>query len=144
MSAEELFAVVRLTMKALKEQSGLDPKDRRPTLQRAGAELGHVVSKSMRSNDVEGVLSELSASWGANNLGEMQIVSESPLTLEVRNCFDCLGVGYGVGVTLCGFKEGFIKAVLDDRLGTHSEVTEVECCGTRAQHCRFEVNLAPK
>lgn len=135
----ELAEATRLTMKALKEYFGLSHGAYSSMLRRVGAELAHAFSKTLTVNDLESVVGETVRFWNTHGLGEMWISAKDPLMLEIRNCYDCIGNRYGVGETLCAFKEGFVKAVLDDRLGSDSVVEEKECCGTFAPTCKFRV-----
>ncbi|MBI4257552.1 MAG: hypothetical protein HY619_01230 [Thaumarchaeota archaeon] len=141
MTEEHLFSAVRLAMKSAKEKCGLDPGDRRPALTRLGYELGHSISKLMTSTTLTELLQELASIWEQEGFGRMEPVSTSPLIINIYDCYDCLGNRYGVGVTLCPFKEGILKVIIEDRLGLPNEVVELECCGTFQDHCRFEVKL---
>jgi predicted hydrocarbon binding protein len=40
---------------------------------------------------------------------------------------------------LCGFKEGFVNAIINDRTGGMGSVEEVECCAAGGKDCRFKV-----
>lgn len=139
MQDQELGSMLRVTMKAIKEFSGLDPSKHRNAIKRAGEELGHSVAKVINAEDPLDLAAKLSLFWNTNGLGEMELVQTDPLTLEVRNCYDCLGWKTGVGVTLCAFKEGLLKMVFEDVLKTSFEVEETECCGTIAPSCRFKL-----
>lgn len=43
------------------------------------------------------------------------------------------------GRTLCGFKEGLLEAIFESKLAQNVNVREVECFGTGAASCVFEV-----
>ena len=136
---EELATATKITMKALKEYFGLSPTAYAWILQNVGSQLAHAFSKTVTAKELDVVIERMTTFWNTYGLGEMETVSKEPLTLEIRNCFDCLGNRYGVGEPLCPFKEGFVKTVLDDKLGTNVEVKEIECCGTGSPICRFTV-----
>lgn len=142
MAEREFFSAVRLAMKLTKERGGLDPTKDAPAIRRIGAELGSTLAKTLESRSLQEVLSELVDVWNLQGLGELNIVSVDPLVLEIHNCYDCLGVKFGIGVPLCPFKEGLLKAILENKLGLPCEITETECCGTLSDGCHFRVKIA--
>ena len=101
--------------------------------------VSYAFTKTVTEKELDEVMQRMMTFWNTHGLGEMEISSKEPLSLEIRNCFDCLGNRYGVGEPLCPFKEGFVKTVLDDKLGTNVEVKEIDCCGTGSPICRFTV-----
>ncbi|HEY4823333.1 MAG TPA: V4R domain-containing protein [Candidatus Bathyarchaeia archaeon] len=134
----EVAESIKLTMKALKEYLGLRSASEKEKLQFIGAELGRIVSRNIpTSESIEGVLDEISGFWNSNSLGEMEVVRGTPLTCTIRNCYDCIAAQ--AGETLCGFKEGFINAILQEKVAGQGAVEEIECCGTGASSCKFAV-----
>jgi predicted hydrocarbon binding protein len=135
---EEIAESVKVTMKALKEFYGLKSGSRRGILRSVGAEFGHIVARNIAdSRDPQTILDEITTFWNTHGLGEMEATKEDPYTFIVRNCYDC--IAQSAGDTLCGFKEGFISAILSDRTGGIGLVEEVECCGSGAESCKFHV-----
>lgn len=136
---EEFYQALRLVMKAVKERGGLNPERYRPALRLTGEVMGRALARLLTSTSLADLLEELSERWASESLGEMEVESLSPLRLSLRSCYDCLGVKYGVGVPLCPYKEGLLKAVFEERLGQAFDVTEEQCCGTFAEHCIFRI-----
>ncbi len=135
---DEIAESVKVTMKALKEFFGLRASSRQARLRAVGAEFGHIVSRNISSSrDPEVVLSEVAVFWNRHGLGEMHIDDGEPVTFTLHNCYDCIGAS--AGDLLCGFKEGFVNAILNDRTGGLGGVEEMECCGSGAAQCRFKV-----
>ena len=135
---DEVAASIKLTMKALKEYLGLKSGSERQKLQFIGSEFGRIANRGIAASDsVEGVLEEIGHFWNRQGLGEMEIIAGTPLTFTIRNCFDCIAAQ--AGETLCGFKEGFINAILRENVAAKGTVEEVECCGTGADTCKFAV-----
>ncbi|MFQ5871778.1 MAG: V4R domain-containing protein [Candidatus Geothermarchaeales archaeon] len=97
-----------------------------------------MVGRVMQSKDPGGVLEELSAYWRQEDLGDMRVLKEEPWKLEIRNCYECLGLRY-VGQRWCALKEGLIESVLADKTGVEYSVMEEECCGTEGERCLFRV-----
>ena len=138
MHDDEIAESVKVTMKALKEFFGLKAASRRELLKSVGAEFGHIVARNITdSKDPQVILDKITVFWNTHGLGEMEATKEDRFTFTVRNCYDCLGAS--AGDTLCGFKEGFINAILSDRTGGIGSVEEIECCGSGAESCKFHV-----
>ncbi len=135
---DEIAESIKVTMKALKDFFGIKSGSVRGRLKSVGAEFGHIVSRNITdSNDPEVILEEIATFWNGHGLGEMEILEKNPYIFTVRNCYDCLAASGGE--MLCGFKEGFINAVLSDRTGGIGDVSETECCGSGAENCTFRV-----
>lgn len=109
-----------------------------PTLRLMGENVGIEVSKNLKSQSLEDILPEIAAFWEKHNLGRMSIESQNPLTIIIRDCYECSDMG-NVGKTLCAFDEGILKSVFDNKLGACSAVKEIECAGTGFSHCKFIV-----
>ncbi len=125
-------------MKALKEYLGLKSGSERQKLQFIGSEFGRIASRGIATSDsIEGVLEKIGDFWNQQGLGEMEIITGTPITFTIRNCFDCIAAQ--AGETLCGFKEGFINAILRENAAAKGTVEEIDCCGTGATTCNFTV-----
>jgi len=135
---DEIAESVKATMRALGELFSPSGPPRQVTLRSVGSEFGHIVARNIsRSNDPDIVLAEIATFWNGYALGEMSIAKDDPTSFTLRNCFDCIGVE--PSNVLCGFKEGFVNAILNDRTGGIGSVEEVECCATGGKDCRFKV-----
>ena len=136
---DEIAESVKVIMKALKEYFGLrlDPSQRE-RLRVIGSEFGHMASRHIPSSDsVAKTLDEVRVFWTSHGLGEMELANEQPLTVTIRNCYDCIAAQ--AGETLCSFEEGFINTILSEKLAGLGRVEEIECCGTGAERCKFAV-----
>jgi predicted hydrocarbon binding protein len=134
---DEIAESVKTTMKALGQLLGVSTP-RHLALRAIGSEFGHIVARNIsRANDPDLILNEIASFWNGYALGEMNIEKGDPTIFTLRNCFECLG-GESADL-LCGFKEGFVNAILDDRTGGMGSVEEVECCSKGAENCRFRV-----
>ncbi|HZY95047.1 MAG TPA: V4R domain-containing protein [Candidatus Bathyarchaeia archaeon] len=140
---DEIAESVKITMKALKEFYGLRSRSKDAALRQIGSEFGHIVARNISSsNNPEEVLSQIASFWNKYGLGEMEIDNgdgkrASPVTFSLDDCYDCIGAS--AGEVLCAFKEGFVNAILTDRTGNIGSVNEIECCGSGAERCRFQV-----
>ncbi len=135
---DEVAESIKVTMKALKDYFGLKSGSQEHRLRVIGSEFGHMVSRNIASQgSPESVLREVGKFWTSYGLGEMQLEATNPLIFSMRDCYDCIGAVSGE--TLCAFKEGFINAILNDKLGKMGTIRETECCGTGAETCKFTV-----
>ena len=126
-----LFHTIRFGMEAY----GFDPK---PIMKKLGNDVGIKIGQKFRSDDYNGVLSELSDFWKEHKLGDMRILrSEDPAVL-VSNCYHCCKMP-NVGKTLCSMDEGIIEGIFSSRLNICCTVKETECYGTGHNHCKFVV-----
>ena len=138
-SESEEASILKLSMQTLKEHYGLNPGKHAKTVRGIGYQLGSELGRGFSSNDLTSLISEIGEYWRKNEIGEMSWESGM---LRVNFCSDCIGRSYGVGYTLCPFKEGLLEAVLTTRLGEKYEVREVECCGTQSSGCLFKIETA--
>jgi len=111
-----------------------------PLLKLMGENVGYEISKKIKSQDNDGVMKELSEFWAEQDLGDMRVLKKEPLTVVVKNCYQCSNM-QNVGRPLCAFDEGVIKSVLENKLDINADVRETECNGTGHKHCKFEVKL---
>jgi predicted hydrocarbon binding protein len=137
MENDEIAESVKTTMQAL-EQLLRVSAPRQLALRAIGSEFGHIVARNISdSNDPDIILNEIATFWNGNALGEMNIEKGNTTIFTLRNCFECLGEESAD--LLCGFKEGFVNAILNDRTGGLGSVEEVECCAKGANNCKFRV-----
>ena len=136
---DEEAAILKLSMKTLKDHYGLNPGKHAKIVKSIGHQLGTELSTRFQSKDMHSVINELSEYWLRNKIGEMSWEDEQEGLLAVNFCSDCFSRSYGAGYVLCPFKEGLLEAVLESRLGQQFSVTEVECCGTQAPGCLFKI-----
>lgn len=140
---DEIAESVKITMKALKEFYGLRSRSKDAALRQIGSEFGHIVARNISSSsNPEEVLAQIASFWNTYGLGEMEIDNNDgkksgPIIFSLSDCFDCIGAS--AGEVLCAFTEGFVNAIIADRTGKIGSVSEVECCGSGAEHCRFKV-----
>jgi predicted hydrocarbon binding protein len=135
---DEIAESVKATMKALEDLFGVRAAPRQAALRAIGSEYGHIVARNIsHSNDPDFVLKEIASFWNSYALGEMSIEKGDPTSFTLQNCFDCRGEESAD--LLCGFKEGFVNAILNDQTGGIGSVEEIECCTRGAQNCRFRV-----
>ncbi len=135
---DEIAESVKITMKALKDFFGVRASSKQARLRAIGSEFGHIVARNISSSkNPDFVLAEIASFWNGYGLGEMEIRKSDPTSFTLRNCYDCIGAQSGD--LLCGFKEGFVNAILNDRTGGIGTVEEVECCTMGHENCLFKI-----
>lgn len=137
---DEEANLLKLSMQSLKEHYGLKPGKHSNPAREIGRQLGRDLANKLSATSLDTAIDELAAYWIQNGIGEMSWQDRSQLLLKIQDCSDCLGKAYGAGFTLCPFKEGFLEAVLQARTGNTFKVREIECCGTQAPNCLFQIN----
>jgi predicted hydrocarbon binding protein len=144
---DEEAEVLKLSMQSLKEYYGLNLGRHAKSAREIGYQLGLELARSLphpAPEDVNEVVKLLAWYWSTYRIGELFWANQERSLLAIRNCSDCIGQGYGAGYTLCPFKEGLLKAVLEAKLCRQFLVREVECCGTCAPNCVFEIKSTPE
>ena len=137
----EEASVIKLAMKTLKNHYGLNPGKYAKPVREIGYQLGVEFSKILRTNstDLDRIIEEMGCYWVKHAIGEIRWADRENMLVEMKYCSDCFSRGYGAGYTLCPFKEGLLKAVLEEKTGNKFEVLEMECCGTQSNNCLFKV-----
>lgn len=128
---ENLFTTIRFGMEAY----GIDPN---PIFKKLGTDFGNKIVRGFNSNDVEGLLGELSVFWNKHNMGTMSTIDNSNTAVRVDDCHHCCKM-QNVGKTLCSMDEGIIGGILSNKLGMDYTVQETECYGTGYNHCTFVI-----
>lgn len=141
MAEEEKYLVNLMlytsSVKNILNKFGLDAG---PSLSILGGLIGEAISKKIKSNDLEGVIKEVTFFWRRHNLGRIEVVEKDPLTLLVHERYHLEGLPES-GTTLCVFDEAILRSVLELKLGVSCLVKETECHGTGHDHCKFEIKI---
>ena len=138
---EEEATVIKLAMKTLKDHYGLNPGKYAEPVREIGYQLGAELSKILRTKSptIDSVIDEMGRYWFRHAIGEISWADRDNLLVEMKYCSDCFSRGYGAGYTLCPFKEGILRAVLEEKTGSKFKVHEIECCGTQSNNCLFKI-----
>jgi hypothetical protein len=107
-----------------------------PMLYHLGREIGTAIGMGMVSEDLDGVVKEVSGFWKEHGLGTIEVLEREPLTFIVTDCYECANMP-DVGRTLCAFDEGILEAIFYTRLKQEFRIKEIECWGTGYSHCKY-------
>ncbi len=110
--------------------------DIHPALKEIGRDAGKSIGKNFDVNDREELFSEIDDFWKNTGLGSIELNENGYLL--INNCFDC-GEMPDVGETLCSLDEGMIEGIIEETVGEKVTLSEVECHGTGADHCKFKI-----
>ncbi|HIH43831.1 MAG TPA: ArsR family transcriptional regulator [Candidatus Methanoperedenaceae archaeon] len=125
------------TMRYGLEAYGFDPQ---PIMKKMGFDIGTRISTRFESDTLDSLVEEVSGFWSICKMGDLSLVRRDPLTIKVRDCFDCCNMP-NVGKTLCSLDEGILEGIIRGRLGRACRVKETECFGTGYDHCLFVISF---
>lgn len=97
-------------------------------------QLGREIAKEVEGRTPEEVAKSLGRYYATHTMGQMAIVKERPLTLQVTGCFACTQDSPEIGRMLC---PQLIRSVLETRLGQHWEVSKPDPTKHAARGCLF-------
>jgi predicted hydrocarbon binding protein len=111
-----------------------------PILKEIGKTIGKQIVETITAESLDGVLNELSEFWDHHKLGHLEVVSNTPLTIVIKDCYEC-GMMPDVGKTLCAQDEGILEVIFESKFGKPYRIKEIECHGTGHPHCKFIVTV---
>jgi predicted hydrocarbon binding protein len=132
--ANGLFCAVRFGIE------GLTNFDLSPVLREIGKTIGKEIAKTLTGKNLDEVLTGLSNFWEAHKLGHVKVVSKTPITITVTECYEC-SMMPNVGKCLCAQDEGILEAVFESKFKKSCKVEEIECYGTGHSHCKFNISF---
>jgi len=109
-----------------------------PVLKDIGRQMGAEISTRMKANDVEGLIKEVKDFYLAHELGELVVFSLHPVTLIIRDEYDC-SKAPDVGKTLCLLNEGILESIFEARLHMPLRVVEKDTFGTNFNMCKYVI-----
>lgn len=107
-----------------------------PVLERTGYQIGSVLAPLIADSNLKEKILKMNQFWKKYGLGSMRLVTEEPITLEVKGCFECMDLpvtGHGA----CAFDTGVLSALFADEMQGLVRVTETECYASGFDHCIF-------
>lgn len=111
--------------------------DVHPALKEIGRDAGKSLAENFSEDTIEDLIEEIDEFWQENGLGTVDFIDDH---LLIKDCFDCEDMP-NVGHTLCSLDEGLIEGIMEERLGRKVTLSEIECHGTGADHCKFRMEM---
>lgn len=105
-----------------------------------GPLVGRTLAKSMGGTTPTEVLADLARYYQEHDLARVEVVSTSPLVVQVENFVDCAQM-HPLGKSLCQFIEGVVTTVMEEKLGYRVRVTDNRCFGPCNNRCRLSFAL---
>ncbi|HPH34595.1 MAG TPA: hypothetical protein PLU94_03780 [Methanoregulaceae archaeon] len=109
-----------------------------PVLKQAGIQIGEVLAPAVEDENIEGVVKKIAQFWKIHHLGTVSLRSTSPLSIEVRDCFECKDLPV-TGHEACPFDNGVITAIFSHHLKSPVTVVEEECYSKGNDRCLFVI-----
>ena len=109
-----------------------------PVLGRTGRQVGGGLAPRVAGDTVEEVVRKMDAFWQAHGLGAITLAGTTPITLEVRGCFECEDLpvtGHGA----CVFDIGVLTAIFSYHLECPVTVIEERCYSSGDERCIFVI-----
>ncbi|MFY9717357.1 MAG: helix-turn-helix domain-containing protein [Thermoplasmata archaeon] len=102
-------------------------------------QLGREIAKEVEGRTPEEVARSLGRYYATHTMGQLGVVKERPLTLQVTGCFACTQDSPEIGRVMC---PQLLKAVFESRLGQHWEVSKPDPTKHAARGCVFTATVA--
>lgn len=110
----------------------------RPILTRAGKKAGGAIYPQVQDPDVHAFIGNIIDFWSRYGLGNMDLEREDPLTLIIRDCFECRDLPL-TGKPECAFDSGVLSSLFSAHFGETKEAVETGCYAMGTNLCRFEI-----
>jgi hypothetical protein len=129
------FRMLFLTIRTSLLEAGVGIE---PIFFAAGYRFGEALFPTLPGWSHGTFISDIAVVWARHGLGTVTRVSESPLVIEVTDCFECRDLPR-VGRPSCAFESGVFTALFSLFAGSACKVIETHCYAMGDGHCRFEI-----
>jgi len=135
-SFEDEFEFLKYAFRAVRygyEAQGINSQ---PLMKIIGRDIGGHISASFDFVDICDVFEEMREYWRSHRLGKMYIDDIDPLTIRIKDCFECDSLPVA-GHPVCSFDEGVLEGILAKAAGMTLPFEEIECYAAGDDHCLF-------
>jgi len=109
-----------------------------PILRLAGSKAGETLYHCIEHPTLEGMVDRITKLWENNGMGSVELEQRSPLTLKIRDCFECIDLPVS-GKPACSFDSGILSFLFSRYYEQQMRVIETHCYAMGSGYCRFEV-----
>jgi hypothetical protein len=109
-----------------------------PVLHLAGLKAGESLYHCIESRTVEGIIHRMGKFWVNNGLGKIELERLNPLTLNIRDCFECIDLPIK-GEPACAFESGVLSSLFSAYYEQRMKAIETRCYAMGNNLCRFEL-----
>jgi predicted hydrocarbon binding protein len=137
-SDDDIVSFFRFCVQVFRTQAMAMGINLDPVLERTGQDVGTVLAPRVAGRTVDEVVRNMDAFWQAHGLGNISLAGTSPITLEVRGCFECEDLpvtGHGA----CSFDIGVLTSIFSRHLGCPVSVIEEKCYSSGDERCIFVI-----
>lgn len=111
-----------------------------PVLHLAGLSAGHSLYPCVKAADTGRLVENLAKFWVDNGLGRIEQEGDSPLTLKITDCFECIDLP-PYGKPACAFDSGVLTCIFSEHFGSQAKALETRCYAMKNNFCRFEIRV---
>ena len=102
-------------------------------------QLGREIAKEIEGQTPPEVAASLARYYATHTMGQLRVVRERPLTVQVTGCFACTQDSPEIGRVLC---PQLLRAVFESRLGERWEVSKPDPTKHATRGCQFTATAA--
>jgi predicted hydrocarbon binding protein len=113
-----------------------------PVLHLAGLNAGGSLYHCVADPVIDRMIDRMGTVWEKNGLGEVELERKTPLTLNIRDCFECIDLPI-MGKPACAFESGVLSSLFSLYYGQQMKAIESHCYAMGSNLCRFEVRDLP-
>jgi hypothetical protein len=113
-----------------------------PVLHLAGLRAGESLYHCVEGSTIEGIVQRMGKLWVNNGLGKIELERKNPLTLNIRDCFECIDLPIK-GEPACAFESGVLSSIFSSYYAEHMSAIETRCYAMGSNLCRFELTEQP-
>jgi predicted hydrocarbon binding protein len=139
--SSDLFAFYRAMFTSIRITLLADGINIDPILRSAGMHIGHALARILAGRSTGEVLETLARFWEKHGLGRIEVLSLSPIVIEIRDCFECQSLPV-LGRPVCAFDSGVLTSVFSEHFGAAPSVEETACYAMGDGYCRFVIERA--
>lgn len=109
-----------------------------PLLQAAGYSVGQTLFEYVKAGDIEEFLSKISDFWINHILGRIEVVSLTPVIINIYDCFECISLPF-LGKPACAFESGIFNGLFNRFHNGKTFSAETHCYAMGDNFCQFEI-----
>lgn len=139
MLCNDITSFFRFSMVTFRTQAMMMGLNLDPVMRQTGVQMGAVLAPNLAAKTVEGVVEKIAAFWKNYGLGTVTLAGTAPLSVEVRDCFECADLPV-TGHCVCAFDNGALSAIFSHHLKIPVSAIEEECYSKGNNRCLFVIS----
>ena len=139
LSDEDPFEFFRLMFKTIRVALINQGVNIDPILHEAGIKVGEALYERVADPEMSKFLGNIAQFWKTHYLGNVEVESFEPLTINVSECYECRNLPY-LGRPACAFDAGILKALFSAYYHDNRVVDETKCYAMGDNYCCFVID----